>query len=648
MPEFTHLFQPGRIGSLEVKNRIVMAPMGTFTADDEGYITDRTIDYYVERAEGGVGLIISQATCAHAEARAPGRSMLNEDKYIPRLRDLSRAVHEQGGKMAIQLIHHGRMLAVGQHLLKDPDEVKMIGPSVVHLARTGAYSREATQEDIDRIVAGFAEAARRVKDAGFDGVEFHGAHGYIISDFLSPRANRRTDAYGGTTERRARFACEILSSARRRVGPDFPIILRVSGSDYLDGGINIEEVARQAPLLVEAGADALHISASAQETTQWQFLSYLYPDAGLVHLAEEVKKVVKAPVIAVAKIGDPVLADRILREGRADFVAMGRPLLADPYLPRKAQEGQLDEIRYCIFCLNCNREIRRVNFKGNPILCTVNPGLLREREFILKPAPRPKKVVVIGGGLAGMEAARTLAERGHHVSLYEKSDRLGGQWNLASLLPEKAGFAGVTERMSRQLYQAGVDVHLGAEATADLVKSLRPEAVVMATGATPLTPDIRGIDRPSVVQALDVIAGRAQVGARVLVAGGRERGMEVADLLASQGKKVFLATRSQLGRGVIREIFLTLRERLVEKGVPFFENAPLYEVGEKGVYLAHNKELIHLPVDTVVLALGSKPENRLAEELQGLVLELYSIGDCVEPRDARDAVVEGAEVGRRI
>ena len=286
MPEFTHLFEPANIGRLEVKNRIVMAPMGTFTADDEGYITDRTIDYFVERAKGGVGLIISQATPAHAEARAPGRSMLNEDKYIPRLRDLSRAVHEHGGKIAFEIVYHGKLILEWVDEIPRPWEIRIIGPSAVPWVRVGLAPEEATKEDIEYMLDQWSEAARRIKDAGCDAVEVHGAHGYGITQWLSPRDNRRTDEYGGSPENRARFACELISRVRQKVGPDFPIIFRMSGSDFMPGGISVEQSVIQAPLFVKAGADALDISASEEETTHWQFLSYLFPDGAIVHTAE--------------------------------------------------------------------------------------------------------------------------------------------------------------------------------------------------------------------------------------------------------------------------------------------------------------------------------------------------------------------------
>lgn len=647
MEQFTRLFSPGQIGSLHLKNRLVMAAMGTFTGDEEGYPKDNAIDYYVARAEGGVGLIVSGAVCILWEGRRPGRWLLHDDKYIPHLRQLSRTVHEHGGKMAIQLIHHG-MTHAHTRTAYGKDEIDLVGPSAVPSAMYGVAPREATREDIRRLVEGFSEAARRVKDAGFDAVEFHGAHGHLISEFLSPFTNRRSDDYGGTPEKRARFACEIIARTRQKVGRDFPILFRMNGSDYLDGGITIEDALRQAPLLVEAGADALHVSASAKETTIWQFLCHYFPDGAITHLAEAVKKVVKVPVITVGKIGDPLLAEQLIQKGKADFVAMGRAFLADPDLPNKAREGRLDEIRRCIYCNNCLGRMLKPGSHERLLSCTVNPALLREREFALKPAERRKRVMVIGGGLAGMEASVALAQRGHDVSLYEKSNRLGGQWNIAAMQPSKVHFDTFLAQRSRALKEAGVKINLNTGATKELVQQQKPDAVVVATGATPATPDVPGARGKNVVQAIDVFAGKAKVGKRVVVVGGRERGMEVAEFLASQRKKVSLATRSRLGRDVERNLYLTMRNLLIEKGVHIYENAPLYEIKEKGVYLVHNKELLYLPADTVVLAVGARGENKLAEELKGLTPELHVIGDCAEPRDALFAISEGAKVGRQI
>ncbi|MDI7258828.1 MAG: FAD-dependent oxidoreductase [Thermodesulfobacteriota bacterium] len=668
MTKLTRLFQPGMIGTMEVKNRIVMSPMGTHSADPQGHITDRTIDYYVERAKGGVGLVISQGTPILREGRTPDRSWLWDDKFIPKLRELSQAVHQYGTKMAIQVHHNGKVLFKARLSFKDPkeaEEIDVIGPSAVPWIWNGLAPREMSKEDIKHLVEAFAEGARRTKDADFDAVEFHGAHGYLISSFLSPFTNKRTDEYGGSVQNRARFVCEILARAREKVGPDFPLILRISGSDYLPRGITIEQTVNQAPLFVEAGVNALHVSASAQETTQWQFLSYLWPDAAITHLAEAVRKVVKVPVITVGKIGDPLLAERILREGKADFVAMGRALLADPDLPSKAREGRLDEIRRCIYCNNClsvaqagglaKSGIASTSTEGKPtirgIFCTVNPALLKEREFAIKPTSSPKKVMVIGGGLSGMEAARVLAERGHQVSLYEKSDRLGGQWNIACLQEHKKSYASAAEYISRGLESAGVKIILNKEVTTQFVKDNRPDAVVVATGATPKTPDVPGAQGKNVVQAVDVIAGNAKVGKKVVVVGGRLVGMEVADSLAKQGKTVALITMYKLGedgRPLNIDIYRTLRGRMIEHGVFIHPDSPLFEITDKGVYAVNDRELFFLEADTVVLAVGMKSESKLVEELKGILPEVYTIGDCVEPRDAMFAIREGAEIARQI
>ncbi|MBE0415871.1 MAG: NADH:flavin oxidoreductase, partial [Dehalococcoidia bacterium] len=371
MTQLTRLFEPGTIGKMELKNRIIMAPAGTGGHGPEGEVTDNLIDYYVERAKGGVGFIITQSSLAMREARAPGRPSMYDDKFIPKLRELSNAVHENGAKVAFQIVHHGKLLTQYQHQVPHPEEIKVLAPSAIPRLRTAIElpavegealalwvqdnvpPEEATKQDIKRLIEGFAEAARRVKEAGFDAVEVHGAHGYLISQFLSPLDNRRTDEYGGSVENRARFACEIIEGVRKKVGPDFPIIFRISGSDFLEGGINIEDSARQSPLFVEAGADALHISASQPVSIQWQYPSYLFPKGALVGLAEAIKKMVKVPVIAVGKLGDPLFAEEVLRQGKADFIAMARPLMADPELPNKAREGRFDDIRRCVYCLNC-------------------------------------------------------------------------------------------------------------------------------------------------------------------------------------------------------------------------------------------------------------------------------------------------------
>jgi 2,4-dienoyl-CoA reductase (NADPH2) len=653
---------------MEVKNRIVMAGGGTGNHGPEGEIKDHLIDYYVERARGGVGLIITQSSIIMREALVPGRPSMYDDKFIPMLRKLSDAVHEHGSKVAFQIVHHGKLLTQHRKSAPNPDEIRPIAPSAIPRLRTTIATPsevgdepvmwvkdndpplEATKEDIARIIEAFANAARRVRDAGFDAVEIHGAHGYLISQFLSPLDNRRNDEYGGSTEKRARFACEVIEAVREKVGPDFPIIFRFSGSDFMEGGITIEESVRQAPLFVEAGADALHISASQQATIHWQYPSYLFPKGVLVPLTEAIKRAVPVPVIAVGKLGDPRFAEKVLRAGKADFIAMARPLMADPELPNKAREGRFDDICYCVNCLNCFNFGPHISYILNwGIPCTVNPAKLREREFTIEQTPSPKEIMVVGGGLAGMEASRTLAQRGHRVTLYEKSERLGGQWYIACQQNQKReDYPKLLDYMQRSLEKTNVTVRLNTEVNEKLVKEVKPDAVVVATGAAPRKLEIAGADGVNVVQAVDVILGSATVGKRVLVVGGRHVGMEIADDLADRGKIVYLVTRSSLGRGLEKNLYLGLRDRLVEKGVYIFQNAPVVEIMKDGAFIAFNEDLMFLKANTVVMATGMESEDQLVESLKGLVSEIYAIGDCVEPRDAMSAIHEGAEIGRNI
>lgn len=668
MARLNRLFQPGSIGKMELKNRIVMAGGGTGNHGLEGEIKDHLIDYYVARAKGGVGLIITQSSIIMREALVAGRPSMYDDKFIPQLKKLSDAVHEQGARVAFQIVHHGKLLTQHRKNAPNPEEIRPIAPSAIPRLRTATGAtiktdgepviwvkdndppEEATKEDIARIREAFAEAARRIRDAGFDAVEIHGAHGYLISQFLSPLDNRRNDEYGGSTEKRARFACEVIEAIREKVGPDFPILFRLSGSDFMEGGITIEESVRQAPLFVEAGADALHISASQQATIHWQYPSYLFPEGVLVPLAEAIKKAVSVPVIAVGKLGNPRFAEKVLRAGKADFIALARPLMADPELPNKAREGRFDDICSCVNCLNCFNLGPHINYILNwGIPCTVNPAKLREREFTLEPSSSPKEVMVIGGGLAGMEAARTLAERGHSVTLYEKSTRLGGQWHIACQQTQKReDYQKLLDYLNRGLGKTTVVIKLNTEITENLVREAKPDAVVVATGATPRKLDIAGADGEHVVQAVDVILGRATVGKRVMVVGGRHVGMEIADDLADKGRQVYLVTRSSLGRGLEKNLYLGLRDRLLEGGVHIFQNAPVVEIMRGGAYIAFNEDLVFLKADTVVVAAGMESENRLYQSLKGLVQEIYAIGDCVEPRDALSAIHEGAEIGRKI
>jgi len=664
--KYQKLFEPGKIAGLELKNRIVMAPMVTMTFGAEGELTERTADYYAARAKGGVGLIICQSSLIMRESRAPFRCSIYDDKFIPGFQKVAQAIHAHGAKAAFQIIHHGRALADYKALLPNPEEIRPLAPSPLSrllgsesrlgpdgqptsLAAGDAVPPEASVEDIERIKEGFAQAARRIRAAGFDAVEIMAGHGYLLGQFLSPLFNRRSDQYGGSPENRARFACEVIAAVKKTAGPDFPVILRISGSDFLPGGASLQETVQQAPFFIRAGADALHVSAGEQATTDRCYPSFIYPQGVHVSLAEAVKKVSPVPVITVGKIFDPALAEQILAENKADFVALGRPLLADPDWPNKVRDGRLAEIRPCIYCLNCLNFADHPYILGRGLTCSVNPAVLREKEFEPVKIANPKKILVVGGGPAGMEAARTLALRGHRVELHEKGDRLGGQWFIAGRQKQKReDYPRLLDYLVAGVARAGVAVHLNSLVTAELVKTIAPDAVIVAAGARPASLNVPGADGPNVFQANDLILGRVKPGSTVVVVGGRTLGLEIADQLADEAKKVTLVTRRQLGRGVERNVYLALRNRLIPKGVHLFPHSPVTAIKEDGVYAVFNNDLLFLPADTVVLAVGVQPENALVRELEAGGPEVHQIGDCLKPRDLMDAIREAAETARRI
>jgi 2,4-dienoyl-CoA reductase-like NADH-dependent reductase (Old Yellow Enzyme family)/thioredoxin reductase len=635
------LFEPFKIGTMELKNRIIMPAMGTNFSAEDGSVTQRLINYHVERAKGGVGLIIVEG--AYVEPRGKGsvrQLAVDHDSKIPGLRELAAAVRANGAKVALQLFHGGRQ-SHSSIIGTQP-----VSASEVPCQLTGETPRALTVPEIKDVIEAFAEAARRTKEAGFDAVEIHGAHGYLISQFLSPLTNRRNDQYGGDVRGRARFLLEILERVREKVGSGYPVLCRINGDDYIEGGIKLEEAKVIAKMLEDGGVNAIHVSGGIYDspipvTTAPMTL----PRGNMVHLAAGIKKVVNVPVIAVGRINDPELAEEILRQGKADLVSMGRALLADPYLPRKAAAGALNEINRCTACDEC---ISRLFFNED-IACSVNAALGREEEYRIEKAKVRKRVLVVGGGPAGMEAARVSALRGHEVILYEKSRRLGGQLNLAAVPPHKEEIKNVTTYLETQIRKLGVKIILGEEVTLQLVEEIKPDVVCIATGSIPIVPENMIVKGDNIPTAQDVLSGVASVGEKVVVVGGGMVGAETAEFLAERGKKVtILEMLGRIGADMVPMVITLLYRRLKELGVVMLTNAKVERITRNSVVYEKDGKKQTVEADSVVLAVGSKSNRSLMEALKDKVPELYAIGDAEKPGKVLKAIHDGYRAALKI
>jgi len=634
------LWEPFRIGRMELKNRVVMPPMVTRYAADDGFVTERTRDYYEARARGGAGLIIVEATYVHRQGWAfPNQLGISDDKFIPGMRELVDVVHKHGAKIGIQ-IHHG-----GREAKSAVNGLQPVAPSPLP-GMAGETPREMMVEEIAETVAYFADAAVRARTAGFDGVELHGAHGYLIDQFLSPNSNKRKDEYGGSVRNRACFLLEIIADVKEAVGDDYPVWCRMDGKEYGVEGITLEDAQKTARLVQEAGLAAIHVSAWGPESPVNRTTPTFTPVV-IEDLAEGIKKVVSIPVIAVGRI-TPEDAERLLEEGKADLIAIGKAMLADAEWANKVASGKTDDITPCIICNGCRDDLRNPKLVG--IRCSANATLGREKESDIVPAAKPKKILVVGGGPAGMEAARVAAMRGHQVTLWEKESRLGGQLVQAAIPPHKDRIAPLTKYLETQLQKLGVRIQLGKEATATTVAEFKPDAVVVATGIRPFVPDIPGLDKAQVVQAGDVLEEKVKVGNKVAIIGGELVGCETAEFLVDQGKQVTVMRRgSEMATSVgpsNRAFFLS---RLLDKGVTLLREVRYDGISAEGVIITtRDGEERTIEADTVVLAAGSVPDTALYDAIKDKVSEAYHIGDCVEPRTIRDAISEGFRTGQKI
>jgi 2,4-dienoyl-CoA reductase-like NADH-dependent reductase (Old Yellow Enzyme family)/thioredoxin reductase len=607
--------------------------------DPNGVVSPKLIDYYTERARGGVGLIIVEyCYIDEKESKAnPGQLGVYDDQLIAGLGDLAEAIQEWGAKAILQICHAGRCTSA-KIMGRQP-----IAPSSMP-SYTGEMAREMTLEEIEGAIESFAEAARRAKTAGYDGVELHGTHGYLLAQFLSPHTNRRTDKYGRD---RGLFALETLDRVRSRVGSNFPVGYRISGDEFIEGGITLPEAKALAKRLEEKGIDYLHVSAGIIETGQRFILPMYFPKGALLPLAEGIKSSVNVPVIAVGAIHDPALAEEALQKKRADLIAMGRALIADPELPNKVQSGKLEEIRTC---LRCNQGCISRLPHNKTQRCAINAEVGRERQMRIHPVSKAKHVCVIGGGPAGMEAARLLSLRGHRVTLIEKEKELGGLLRYATVPDFKVELKSFLEYLKTQVQKLAVEILLDRRATPEFVKEIKPDSVVLAAGSSLRIPDISGTGKPFVATSIELLSGSFKAGARVVVVGGAAMGCEVAALLASSGTKVTLVEMlGDLATDLEMRSRLALLQLLKERGVKILTNWKLEKI-ENGYVLLVSRdwEKLEVATNSVILALGLTSNQELLKPLRESFRDVYAVGDCVEPRKIYQAIHEGAFAGRMI
>jgi 2,4-dienoyl-CoA reductase (NADPH2) len=634
---FEHLLAPGRIGAMELRNRIVMAPMETMYGTPEGLPSERTVAYFAARAAGGVGLVTVGATSIdprHPET--PGGLQLGTDEAVAAHRALVEAVHEHGARIQPQIVHAGP-----DGLGPEMHGVPSLGPSVIPSYLTGRPSHEITVEQLREVLDLYRAAVGRAADAGYDGIELHAAHGYmLLGSFLAPQRNRRTDDYAGhRVEGRLRAVVEVLSAIRAEVGDALPVTLRISGYERVAGGRPLYDTARIAPRLVAAGVDAFHVSGGVIDRLVTRMVNGSADgDALNVGVAAAVKQVVDVPVIAVGRIHDPALAEQTLAEGRADFIAMGRPFLADEALPAKLSSGRPERVRPCISCENCIDALE-LRLSAD---CAVNPRTGRELELDPAPAPTPKRVVVVGGGPAGLEAARVAAGRGHQVALFEREAELGGALRWASIVhPDNEPFL---RWLRAEVTGAGVDVHLGRAVGADEVVALAPDAVVVATGGRVVVPEVPGADRPCARRGVEAVLAGPPLGRRVAVVGGGLAAVQLAELLAEDQRLVAVLAP---GETIAPEVGWKRRtehmDRLDRLGVTVNTGVAVERIEEGGVVIRPDGGPERLvAADDVVLLGEVERDLSLHDALTGRVPQLHAVGDCTGLGLIRKATEDGA------
>jgi 2,4-dienoyl-CoA reductase-like NADH-dependent reductase (Old Yellow Enzyme family)/ribulose 1,5-bisphosphate synthetase/thiazole synthase len=637
-----HLFAPIAISGMELKNRIVMPAMATGYANADSTISDRLIAYLSRRAAGGTGLIVTEVCAVDPRGKGfPNEIGVWNDAFIPGLARLTAALHGEGAKTALQLHHAGRetfAAAAG-----GPPEAPSAIPSVI----LNQPCEEMSPERIAQVIRAYADAAVRARSAGFDAVEVHGAHGYLITQFLSPFSNHRTDEYGGSEENRSRFVIDLLRLVREKVGADYPVLIRVSADEMIRGGYGLDFMLRLVPRLVEAGASAVHVSVGVYSTPGNLSIASMDTAPGFnLERAAAVKRAAGVPVIGVGRINDPVLADRAIARGDADLISMGRQHLTDPDLAVKAMNGRLDDIRYCVACnQGC---IERLSFEMKSTTCTFNPGCGTEHR-LAAPAAAAKRVWVIGAGPAGLSAALAAVARGHRVELYEKGPSAGGQLIPAGAPPHKEGFMQWTAWAVRDLAKRDVEVRCNRVVTEEMILAERPDHVILATGAGPSVPEIPGITGPGVLDARDVLTGAAVPAGPVVILGAGYVGMETADFCASRGMKAAIVEMNPfppVGKHTAHGYWL--HKRIRESGGLVMLGARVLRIDAGAVIVSKDGAETALEAGSVITALGARSESSLAGPLEKAGIPCTVVGDAKSPRRLIEAIHEGHRAGNEV
>jgi len=652
--ELRALFSPIRVGSVTLKNRIYSSGHAEAMAES-GRPGARLTRYHEAKARGGCALtIFGGSSSVHPSSPAAAWKQIanHDDSIIPAYRALADAVHAHGCHVFTQLTHMGRRAQA------DGEEASvLLAPSQIPERVHRDVPHELESEQIAELVRAFGEAARRCREGGLDGIELSMAHNHLIDQFWSPLFNQRQDEYGGSLDNRMRFGMEVLRETRRRVGRDFVVGARISGDEFTRGGLTAADMAEIARRLTASGlVDFLSIIGGGAHTYELQAAAVpnmSYATGVFVPLAAAIKQAAPGmPIFHASRIVDPVHADRTVAAGQIDVVGMTRALIADPELPQKAREGRLDDVRTCV---GANEGCIDRIYQGRPVTCVQNPATGREAELgEVRAAAKPKKVIVVGGGVAGLEAARMAAARGHRVVLFEKTAELGGQVLLAARAPARAEYAGIVRFLAAQVRKAGVEVRLEVEATAPAVLAERPDAVIVATGSHPFVPPVPGSDGKHVVTDRDVLAGEAKVGASVVVVDDvhTQEALSTAELLLEQGRRVeVISPLFYVGQDIGVTSIAPLYKRLFTRGAVLTPGTELRAVEGSAVIVANvysSAERRIEGVDTVVLAAGSRSTDSVYRALKGQVAELYAAGDCVAPRGVHQAILDATRIARAI